>query len=135
MGVLTQPTKTMFHTALLQPDLLLLRESHCCCEAGTTLPSMTESARKPPLAQPALYFLSKANRCSSPLTCSRRSGAAWETAILVTPLVDDGVTEKFSSDRQKLHVALALGIQFAGTFTPPLTCTSSGLRPSPATWV
>src|SRR6476660_8604684 len=125
----------MFHTALLHPDHLLLRESHCCCDAGTTLPSMTESARKPPLAQPAFRFLSKANRCSSPLTCSRRSGAAWETAILVTFFVDDGVTAKFSSDRQKLHVALASGFQSAGTFTPPLMFTSSGLRPSPATCV
>ena len=86
-GALTQPTKTMFQTALLQPDHLLLRDSHCCCEAGTTLPSTTESARKPPLAQPAFHFASKSNRCSSPLTCSRRSGAAWETAIRVMPLV------------------------------------------------
>src|SRR6516225_3002473 len=125
----------MFHTALVHPDHLLLRESHCCCEAGTTLPSMTESARKPPLAQPAFHRLSKANRCSSPLTCSRRSGAAWETAILVMFLVADGVTAKFSSVRQKLHVALAFGIQSAGTFTPPLMCTSSGPCPSPATCV
>src|SRR5579884_3020439 len=125
----------MFHTALLQPDHLLLRDSHCCCEAGTTLPSTTESARKPPLAQPAPPFLSKANRCSSPLTCSRRSGAAWDTAIRVTPLVAEGVTAKFSSVRQKLHVALAFGIHSAVTLTPPLICTSSGFRPSPATWV
>ena len=46
--------------------------------------------------------------------------AAWETAILVMFFVDDGVTAKFSSDRQKLHVALAFGIHSAGTFTPPL---------------
>src|SRR5579862_1590971 len=103
----------MFQTALPHRDHLLLRDSHCCCEAGTTVPSTSESARKPPLAQPALPFLSKANRCRSPLTCSRRSGAAWETAIRVTPFVADGVTAKFSSDRQKLHVALALGIQSA----------------------
>src|SRR5262245_42274762 len=88
----------MFHTALLHPDHLQLRESHCCCEAGTTLPSITESARKPPLAQPAFHFLSKANRCNSPLTCSRRSGAACDTAIRVTFFVADGVTAKFSSD-------------------------------------
>ncbi len=56
--------------------------------AGTTLPSTTESARKPPLAQPAFHCLSKANRCSSPRTCSRRNGAAWETAIRVTPLAE-----------------------------------------------
>ena len=54
------------------------------------------------------------------MTCRRRRGAAWETAIRVTPLVDDGVTAKFSSVRQKLHVALALGIHWALTFTPPL---------------
>src|SRR5262245_26174258 len=125
----------MFHTALLHSDHLLLRESHCCCEAGTTLPSITESARKPPLAQPAFDFLSKANRWSSPLTCSRRSGAAWDTAIRVTPLVADGVIAKFSRVRQKLHVALAFGIHSAGTFTPPLMWTLSGFRPSPATCV
>src|SRR5262249_36979922 len=126
--------KSMYEGALYRRDILLLRESHCCWEAGTTLPSMTESARKPPLAQPAFPFLSKANRCRSPLTCSRLSGAAWETAILVMCFVE-GVTAKFSSDRQKLHVALAFGIQSAGTFTPPLMCTSSGFCPSPATWV
>src|SRR5262249_37124191 len=125
--------KSMYEGALYRRDILLLRESQCCWEAGTTLPSTTESARNPPLAQPAFIFLSKANRCSSPLTCSRLSGAAWETAILVMLFVADGVTAKFSNDRQKLHVALAFGIHWAGTFTPPLMLTSSGLRPSPAT--
>src|SRR5271154_3948975 len=100
----------MFHTAFFQSDHLQLRESHCCCEAGTTLPSTTESARKPPLAQPAFPLALKSNRCRSPLTCRRLRGAAWETAIRVIPLVAEAVTAKFSSVRQKLHVALALGI-------------------------
>src|SRR5271163_2543826 len=116
----------MFQTPLLQSDHLLLRDNHCCCEAGMTLPSTTESARKPPLAQPAFHFASKSNSCNSPLTCSRRRGAAWETAIRVTFFVDEGVTAKFSSVRQKLQVALALGIHWALTLTPPLMFTSSG---------
>src|SRR5208282_6257040 len=125
----------MFQTPLPQWDHLLLRDSHCCCEAGTTLPSTTESARKPPLAQPALWLASKSNRSRSPLTWSSRRGAAWETAMRVTPLVDDGVTAKFSSVRQKLHVALAPGSHWALAFTPPSMVTSSGFRPRPATWV
>ena len=48
---------------------------------------------------------------------------------------DEGVTAKFSSVRQKLHVALAPGSHWALTLTPPLMCTSSGPRPRPATWV
>ena len=56
-------------------------------------------------------------------------------AIHAMPLLEDGATEKFSSVRQKLQVALASGIQLASTVTPPLICTSSGSRPSPATWV
>src|SRR4051794_19013841 len=99
--MLGHPTKTMFQTPLVQSAHLLLRDSHCCWEAGTTLPSTTESARKPPLAQPAFHLASKSNRWSSPLTWSRRRGAACETAIRVTPLVADGTTAKFSNARQK----------------------------------
>jgi hypothetical protein len=134
-GAFSQPTKTMFQTALPQLPHVLLRDSHCCCDAGTILPSTTESARNPPLAQPAFHFESNANRCNSPLTCSRRSGAACETAMRVMFLLSSGVTAKFSSVRQKLHVAFAFGIQLAGTLTPPLICTSSGFCPRPATCV
>ena len=70
-----QPTKTMFQTPLDQLDHLLLRDSHCCCEAGTTWPSTTESARKPPLAQPAFHFESKSNRCSVSLDVQAPQGS------------------------------------------------------------
>ena len=68
-------------------------------------------------------------------------GAAWETAMRVTPLMvlfgtlDDGVTAKFSSVRQKLFSASPLGSHLALTVTAPSMCTSSGFCPRPATWV
>jgi len=80
----------------------LLREIHCCCVPESTLPSIKESDIQPPLAQPCFW-------CSTrlPSTCIRRNGTACETAHCIVPSV--GVTEKFSTPRQKVVVALLFG--------------------------
>ena len=46
------PTKTMFQFDPVQLRHSLLREIHCCCEPESMLPSISESAIQPPLAQP-----------------------------------------------------------------------------------
>lgn len=86
---------------------------------------------KPPEAQPPAPVVGSTWNSHSPpelLMCMRRKGAACDTAIVVVLLVaSEALTAKFSNDRQKLQVALRLGIQYAGTLAPPsiycmLTC-------------
>ncbi|ARZ67077.1 hypothetical protein SMD11_1416 [Streptomyces albireticuli] len=116
----------MFQVAPVQPANSLSRESHCCWVPDRTRPSISESARKPPLDQPP------SSRSRSPRMCTRRSGAACETAQRFAP--ESGRTERFSAERQKFWVALPWN-QSASARTAPRTVTSSGDRPSPATWV
>ncbi len=125
-GAFRAPTKTMFQLAPDQPPHSVLREIHCCWVPGSTFPSILESAMNPPLAQPP----SSSRR--SPRTCIRRYGAACDTAQRSAP--EAGVTERFSAERQKFWVALPWN-QSASACTAPLIVTSSGERPSPATWV
>ena len=51
-GAPSTPEKTMFHTPLVQPPMVLSRVYHCCWEYGPTVPSILLSAMHPPLAQP-----------------------------------------------------------------------------------
>src|SRR5262245_62622782 len=97
------PTNTMFHTWPVQLPHCALREIHCCCDPLPTSKSIRESEIQPPLVQPPL-------RCSTRLLlrmCMRRNGIACETAHCMPP--PGGVTEKFSTPRQKFCVALLLG--------------------------
>ena len=67
-----------------------------------------------------------------PRTCTRRIGAACETAHRFVP--PSGSIARFSTLRQKFWVALRSSPQFQpeSTFTAPAIVTSSGLRPRPA---
>ena len=121
------PTKTMFQLAPVQLPHSLLREIHCCCGPAPTLPSMTESDIQPPLAQPLFWWSTML-----PRTCMRRNGTAWETAHCMVPPV--GVTEKPSTPRQKVQVALLRG-RLASEWTLPMMWTASGVAPRPRTCV
>src|SRR3569833_692868 len=111
----------MFQFAPVQLFHSLLREIHCCWGPAPTLPSTRESDIHPPLAHPPI-------RCStmSPFTCIRRNGAACETAHCIVPLV--GVTEKPSTARQNVHVALFHN-KLASECTFPMMLTASGVAP------
>src|SRR6266567_4744241 len=92
----------MFQLEPVQLAHSALRESHCCCDPESTVPSMSESEIQPPLAQPRSW-------CSIrlPRTCMRRKATACETAHCVVPPL--GVTEKPSAARQNVQVALLRG--------------------------
>ena len=68
------------------------------------------------------------------MTCTRRIGAACETAHWLDQSV--GVTVRFSADRQKLVSAVMpdgpFGSGCGPTVTAPVIATSSGEAPSPA---
>ena len=70
----------------------------------------------------------------SPLTWTRRSAVACETAQTLIFSSRVGVTERFSAARQKLQVALPR-IQSALERTAPVIATSSGMRPNPSTCI
>ena len=114
------PTKTMFQLEPVQLPHSLLREIHCCCEPESTLPSMSESDIQPPLAQPPFWWSTRL-----PRMCMRRKGTACETAHCMVPPV--GVTEKPSTARQKVQVALLRG-RLASEWTLPVMWTASGVR-------
>src|SRR5678815_5277872 len=92
------PTNTMFQTWPVQLPHCALREIHCCCEPLPTSKSINESEIQPPLRWRTRLLLR---------TCMRRNGIACETAHCMPP--PGGVTEKFSTPRQKFCVALLLG--------------------------
>ena len=108
----------MFQLEPVQLCHSLLREIHCCCEPESTLPSMRESEIQPPLAQPRFWWSTR-----SPRMCMRRKGTACETAHCMVPPV--GVTEKPSTARQKVQVALLCG-RLASEWTLPVMWTASG---------
>src|SRR5512141_1161951 len=99
-GGFATPTKTMFQLAPVQVPHSLLRDNHCCCEPEFTRPSILQSAIKPPLDQPPSH------RFRSPRTWTRRRAVACETAQMFTFSSSVGVTARFSTQRQKLQVAL-----------------------------
>ena len=67
------------------------------------------------------------------MMCTRRIGAACETAHSVVP--PPGTMARFSTERQKFCVALVWSPRFQplSTVTPPLSCTSPGFWPRPCT--
>ena len=71
----------------------------------------------------------------SPLMCTRRIGAAWETAQRVVP--PSGVTDRFSALRQKFWVAFfsSPATQPASTLMLRVMFTSSGFLPKPTSEV
>src|SRR3954454_10808136 len=113
-GGLVVPTKTMFQFPPRQLPHSALRENHCCCEPEFTWPSILQSAMNPPLDQPP------SERIRFPFTCVRRSAVPCETAHTLTFSSRVGVTERFSTHRQKLQVALLFRIHFALDRTAPL---------------
>src|SRR6185369_7268183 len=121
-GAFFVPTNTMFQFAPFQLPSSLFRVSHCCWLPDRTSPSTFESARNPPLDQPP------SSSTRSPRMCTRRIGAACDTAHRSNPPA--GFTDRFSTTRQKLSVALPF-LQRASALTPPLITTSSGDWPSP----
>src|ERR1051326_8745029 len=116
-GGLPTPTNTIFQLAPFHLPHSAFRESHCCCDPELTWPSILQSAMKPPLDQPP------SQRFKSPLTCTRRSAVACETAQIFMFWSSVGLTERFSTERQKLHVAFCLAIQRALERTAPVTST------------
>ena len=117
----------MFQFAPFQLPHSAFLENHCCCEPEFTWPSILQSAIKPPLDQPP------SQRLRSPLTCTRRNAVACDTAQMLMFWSWVGVTERFSTPRQKLQVALLLAIQRALHRTAPVMATSSGDLPKPST--
>ena len=73
----------------------------------------------PPLDQPP------SRRCKAPFTCTRRLAVACETAQTLTFWSWVGVTARFSTERQKLQVALWLAIQRAFDRTAPVMVTDT----------
>src|SRR5690606_36940790 len=129
-GGFSVPEHAMFHSVPAQPPVSVeSRVYHCCCGQARTSPSVTESATYPPDAHPYR------DECSMrlPRTCTRRIGAAWETAHRMSP--PEGVTARFSTERQKFCVALPSN-HSASAQTPPVMFTSSGRVPRPeiAVW-
>src|SRR3954468_24621221 len=118
-GGFVTPTNTMFQLPPTQRDHSALRDNHCCCDPELTVPSMIESAMNPPLDHPPSH------RFRFPLMCMRRNAVACETAQTITSPSTLGVTERFSTQRQKLHVALLFRIQRALDRTAPTIDTSS----------
>src|SRR5574340_886300 len=90
----------MFHAPPFHLPHWAFLDSHCCCDPELTWPSIRQSAMNPPLDQPLSH------RFISPLTWTRRSAVAWETAQTLTLRSCVGMTERFSTHRQKLQVAL-----------------------------
>src|SRR5437899_4911256 len=97
----------MFHEPPFQLPHSVLRENHCCWDPEFTCPSIRESAMNPPLDQPPSH------KFKAPLTCTRRIAVACETAQILVPPSTVGVTLRFSTQRQKLQVALLFRIQRA----------------------
>ena len=102
----------MFQTEPDQLPYSEFREMYCCCDPVDTSASILVSAMNPPLDQP----WPRGSSCSSPRTCIRRNGAAWETAHRSLP--SGGITIMFSASRQKLQVPLSLN-QSASAWTCP----------------
>src|SRR5579862_6296273 len=129
-GALGHPTKTVFQTALPHfPSEFL--ENHCCWEAKATSVAILQSARKPPLAHPALSPpITKSVNC--PEVWTRRISVPWDTGQLSSFRLN----EKFSSARQNEQVALPGGVgrkELAWMF--PSIVTWSGVCPKPRIWV
>src|SRR5882757_2693095 len=114
----------MFQFRPVQEPIWSLRDSHCCCEPDCTCPVTRESARKPPEDQPP------SSSFRLPLTCTRRSGSACDTAQVSVP--PGGLMVSPSASRQKFSVALP-PCQSASTCTWPLMVTCPGVKPRPAT--
>src|SRR5580692_982074 len=99
-GGLVTPRKTIFQTPPFQRSQSEFLESHCCCEPEFTWPSISQSAMNPPLDHPW------SQRFKFPFICVRRRAVPCETAQTLTLASRVGVTERFSTHRQKLQVAL-----------------------------
>ena len=87
---------------------VLLRTRYCCCEPLiTVLPVKSESEMKPPLANDGP--VQKSIRVVSPSTCTRRIGAACETAqnsAAPRSRCPSTLIVRFDSDRQKFVSAV-----------------------------
>src|ERR1700747_342019 len=139
-GAPTTPEKTWFQTPLVQESSLLFLTRNCCCDPLITiLPSNSESAINPPLAKDGPEQKSK--RVVNPLTCTRRIGAACDTAQnSATPPQPSAefatkLIVRFDSERQKLSRAMQLFApkHWLETLMAPLMTTSPGETPRPAT--
>ena len=138
-GAPCTPAKTWFQTAFVHPSRLLFRTKYCCCEPlMTVLPVKSESEMNPPLANDGPS--QKSNRVVSPLTCTRRTGAAWEVAqnsAAPSQPLPATLIDRFDTDRQKFVSAVQklVASHWSKESTAPLIVTSSGELPRPATSV
>src|SRR5580658_1211472 len=107
------PRKTIFQTPPFQRFQSEFLENHCCWEPEFTWPSILQSAMKPPLDHPW------SQRFKSPFICVLRIAVPCETAQTLTLPSKPGVTERFSTHRQKLQVAFPF-IQVALDRTAPV---------------
>jgi hypothetical protein len=136
------PANTWFQTALLHVPTVLLRTRNCCCEPFSTKPGMAVSAMKPPLAKDGA--VQKSISVKKPFSIfTRRIGAACEVAQK-SPAASQPVfllvfmsIVRFDSERQKFTSAVqSFGPKhWLWTSIVPVTATSSGDAPSPATSV
>ena len=117
----------MFHVPPVQLPNSEFRVNHCCWNPEFIWPSILQSAMKPPLAHPP------SQRFKAPFTCIRRKAVPCETAQILTLWSRVGITERFSTLRQKLQVALLFPIQRALDRTAPVMTTLSGDCPRPST--
>src|SRR5262245_144631 len=103
------PAKTWFQTAFDHGPMLESRTRNCCCDPLMMAP-VTESARKPPLANCGPAVQKSMNVSVPPVTLTRRIGAACETAqkLPAARQPDSPATlmVRFDSDRQKLTRAM-----------------------------
>src|SRR3954447_2332410 len=140
-GAFTTPAKTWFHTPFVQPSMSLLRTRYCCCVPLTiVLFENCESAMKPPLEKPGPEQKSKS--VVKPFTCTRRTGEACDvaqnSAAALQPVLPAVFTSivRFESERKKFTSAVhPFASHWLYESTVPLSVTSPGEAPSPATSV
>src|SRR3954447_14989957 len=150
-GAFTTPAKTWFHTPFVQPSMSLLGRGYCCCDRLTiVLFENCESAMNPPLEKPGPVQKSKS--VVNPFTCTRRTGEACDvaqhsaaasgvpqpSAAALQPVLPAVFTSivRFESERQKFTSAVhPFASHWLYESTVPLSVTSPGEAPSPATSV
>src|SRR5215472_289063 len=116
----------MFHAPPVQFPQSSFRESHCCWVPELTPSSILQSAMKPPLDHPP------SEKVRFPFTCTRRNAVPCDTAQILVCWSCAGLTERFSTARQKFTVAFPFR-QGALERTAPVMDTASGDFPSPNT--